>query len=266
MIIKDQMMDSVILMAVYGRDSQINKAYAAESRWRQVNNINFLNGETPAYTNDELSEFFCMVRDSSVYQGHVKNNKGWSKPELQIRNIPKTFSGRSFGHKIELNSHYRICKTTIIHELAHSAGQMNHSREWRIIYIDLLRNFISKDLADNLRDHYEKAGLKAKPKRKYTKKSLGHDIGKIGSSALEKHRERMRAMKHIYHNQYSEFWATKYEGNLIFLKEHDKDYSEIYKKIKGGYYSYKEIIQRHDKQDVQNYLDHVLEFTSKAKT
>lgn len=78
------------------------------------------------------------------------------------------YAGKSYGSMIRMSPQF-LDFWVLLHELAHSAGNMHHGRGFRRCHIALVQRFIGKRAADIMKESYKKHGLKySKPRREMT--------------------------------------------------------------------------------------------------
>ena len=78
------------------------------------------------------------------------------------------YAGKSYGSMIRM-SPLHLDYEILLHELAHSAGNMHHGRGFRRCHIALVQRFIGKDAATILKQCYKEYNLKySKPRKEMT--------------------------------------------------------------------------------------------------
>ena len=79
------------------------------------------------------------------------------------------YAGKSYGSMIRMSPMF-LDYEILLHELAHSAGNMHHGRGFRRCHIALVQRFLGKDAAYILKQCYKEYGLKySRPRREMTK-------------------------------------------------------------------------------------------------
>ena len=147
------------------KDSEKTKTYRAE--WDFENrNLNV----KKRLTEKEAEQFLKRVCKSKLWKEATGSLDGKPASECSGGTQPKLVWMKNMGSNTRIVgrasktviylSPNRPNKYTILHELAHVAGYMNHGRGFRIMLIRLVSRFLGRDMAAELKQAFKRKGLK----------------------------------------------------------------------------------------------------------
>jgi hypothetical protein len=148
------------------KDSEKSKLYNAEWAWE--GRMNAKKMEVRKFANyDEAEKRLKAITGSKLWK-ELTANKGHKKVELiGKKNVANAATaGVSWGHKIQLDPNHGMDERVLIHELAHSAGNMHHGLSFRLDHIKLVSRFMGREAAKMLKQAYRDFGLKMNMKQK----------------------------------------------------------------------------------------------------
>lgn len=131
-------------------DANRKKTYRAE--WAFQSKVKIKKFETPA--------------DARRYMNKVLASKTWEKisngrtAKLVVRNMGYTMAGRAQYGQIELCANKGMDEYTLLHELAHIAGNMHHDVSFRITLLKLVSRFMGVETAKVLKQCFKDQKLK----------------------------------------------------------------------------------------------------------
>ena len=136
----------------YSRDSDKSKVYSAEFKYERTY------GQGKKFKNLEEAQKYC---------DKVLASKTWKKISTAgVRNIAlaemsgSRTAGRAWAHNIDLNRRSGLNQYVLLHEMAHSAGNMHHDVRFRITLLKLVSRFMSSENADYLKACFKEKKLK----------------------------------------------------------------------------------------------------------
>ena len=147
------------------KDSSQSKVYSAEFK----------------FTKEFLASGGSLIQfkdynDAEKYLKRVLRSKLWenltkSKGHKEVRLMPKKdmgyksrTAGVSWGRTIQLCPRDGLNQYVLLHELAHSAGNMHHDVPFRQDLVKLISRFVGRDAAKLLKAKFREAGLKMSTK------------------------------------------------------------------------------------------------------
>jgi len=136
----------------YSRDSDKSKVYSAEFKYERTY------GQGKKFKNLEEAQKYC---------DKVLASKTWKKISTAgVRNIAlaemsgSRTAGRAWDHNIDLNRRSGLNQYVLLHEMAHSAGNMHHDVRFRITLLKLVSRFMSSENANYLKGCFKAKKLK----------------------------------------------------------------------------------------------------------
>jgi hypothetical protein len=136
----------------YSRDSDKSKVYSAEFKYERTY------GQGKKFKN---------LKEAQKYCDKVLASKTWKKISTGgVRNIAlaemsgSRTAGRAWAHNIDLNRRSGLNQYVLLHEMAHSAGNMHHDVRFRITLLKLVSRFMSSENADYLKACFKEKKLK----------------------------------------------------------------------------------------------------------
>lgn len=165
------------------KDSQQTRVYSAEHDYckKYGYGIKF-------ETFKQAEKYLERVLKSKLWQ-ELTAKRGYKKVRL-FELSSTAYYGMSYGHAIHLSTHKKnngLNQIILLHELAHSAGNMHHDVSFRNTYIRLVSRFVGREQAKYLRKMYVKRGLKMVIKNKV----LSPEEWLIRYKRLEKNRSKL---------------------------------------------------------------------------
>ena len=134
----------------YSRDSDRSKVYNSEFKYERTY------GQGKEFKNLAEAQKYCnKILASATW-------KKISKKTNIALNICKghKLAGRAWGSNIDLNIQYGMNQCVLLHEMAHSAGNMHHDTQFRIDLLKLVSRFIGKEQATYLKKCFKEKKLK----------------------------------------------------------------------------------------------------------
>ena len=130
---------------------------------------------------------------------------------LKKRNTGAGLAGQAFLNSIRLDKHCGLNEMTLLHEMAHCAGNMHHGRSFRKDYLALVGQFMGRECKEALQKEFRKAGLKYGEARK----PLSYDQWLEKREHLERVRDGNTRSKQypVYPNQIAASRATPSKDN-----------------------------------------------------
>lgn len=132
------------------KDSEKNKTYQAEWELEKLY----------PHIDEKMSK-----RETERYIERICKSKFW-----RGYNIPRVEWMKDMGEGRRVNANatkYRIrfspsgaTKYTVLHELAHVAGYMNHGRGFRIFLLKIVSRFLGREVSMSLKKLFKEKGLK----------------------------------------------------------------------------------------------------------
>jgi|GEM_PF-1877494 len=136
----------------YSRDSDKSKVYSAEFKYERTY------GQGKKFQNLEEAQKYC---------DKVLASKTWKKISTAgVKNIAlaemsgSRTAGRAWAHNIDLNRRSGLNQYVLLHEMAHSAGNMHHDVRFRITLLKLVSRFMSSENAAYLKACFKEKKLK----------------------------------------------------------------------------------------------------------
>ena len=146
----------------YSRDSDRSKVYNAEFKYERTY------GRGLEFANIAMAQKYCdKILASATWKkmskGRVSENLAITLGTMRGSRI----AGRAWGHHIELNTTrglddlpIGLNQYVLLHELAHSVGNMHHDTQFRIDLLKLVSRFIGKEQATYLKKCFKEKKLK----------------------------------------------------------------------------------------------------------
>ena len=134
----------------YSRDSDRSKVYNAEFKYER------------AYGTGKQ---FKDVKEAQKYCNRILSSATWKKMSsvncisLDTMSGNRT-AGRAWRNCIDLNIRSGLNQYVLLHEMAHSAGNMHHDTQFRIDLLKLVSRFIGKEQATYLKKCFKEKKLK----------------------------------------------------------------------------------------------------------
>lgn len=176
----------------YSRDSDRSKVYKAEFKYERTY------GRGLEFANIAMAQKYCdKILASATWKkmskGRVSENLAISLGTMRGSRI----AGRAWGHHIELNTTrglddlpIGLNQYVLLHELAHSVGNMHHDTEFRIDLLKLVSRFIGKEQATYLKKCFKEKKLKLSINKKVMApeqwRKMSQRMSKARSSICEK--------------------------------------------------------------------------------
>ena len=136
----------------HSRDSAKSKVYSAEFKYER----------TYGY-----GKKFKNLKEAQKYCDKVLASKTWKKISTAgVKNIAlaemsgSRTMGRAWSHNIDLNRISGLNQYVLLHEMAHSAGNMHHDVRFRINLLKLVSRFIGSEQAAYLKACFKEKKLK----------------------------------------------------------------------------------------------------------
>ena len=136
----------------HSRDSAKSKVYSAEFKYER----------TYGY-----GKKFKNLKEAQKYCDKVLASKTWKKISTAgVKNIAlaemsgSRTMGRAWSHNIDLNRKSGLNQYVLLHEMAHSAGNMHHDVRFRINLLKLVSRFIGSEQAAYLKACFKEKKLK----------------------------------------------------------------------------------------------------------
>ena len=110
----------------------------------------------------ECQKYFNRIVKSKTYQSLVTGDRGMSDPQLRFMKASQNarVAGQASYYGIALRPNHGTNKYTIIHELAHTAGNMNHDVGFRQTLVKLVSRFLGVRVAKDLKKEFRSRKLK----------------------------------------------------------------------------------------------------------
>ena len=148
------------------KDSEKSKLYEAEWAWmRDLKKHGLSYKQFDSY--EEANKRLKQITKSKLWK-ELTANKGHRDVYLiekkNVRNAAT--AGMSWGYKIQLDRNCGLQEKTLIHELAHSSGNMHHGLGFRLDHVKLVSRFMGREHAKLLKKSYRAHGLKMNMKQK----------------------------------------------------------------------------------------------------
>jgi predicted metal-dependent hydrolase len=134
------------------RDSARGKTYKAE--WAFQNKCK-----------DDIKEF-STAKEVQAYVKKVLKSKLWKdltdgkQVSVHVSSSKKRIAGMAYGSRITISAMYGMDEYTVLHELAHCAGNMHHDVSFRACVLKLTSRFIGTKAAKVLKQEFRKEKLK----------------------------------------------------------------------------------------------------------
>lgn len=135
----------------YSRDSDRSKVYKSEYKYERTY------GQGKKFKN---------LAEAQKYCDHVLSSKTWQKMSKNVTHIAlapmrsNRIAGRAWANNIDLNVWSGMNQYVLLHEMAHSAGNMHHDTQFRIDLLKLVSRFIGKEQAAYLKACFKEKKLK----------------------------------------------------------------------------------------------------------
>lgn len=148
------------------KDSERSKLYEAERAW--VRDLKKHGLSYKQFDNYQQAEKRLKQITKSKLWKDLTANKGHRDVYLiEKKNVSNAATaGMSWGYKIQLDRNYGLQEKTLIHELAHSSGNMHHGLSFRLDHVKLVSRFMGREHAKLLKKSYRAHGLRMNMKQK----------------------------------------------------------------------------------------------------
>ena len=137
-----------------GVDSGRQKVYDAENKTRK---------EFPELlqklTKPQVNAFFKRVVKSKTYQSLV-NKTGQTAPALRFKDKSVKAGSHASSRGVSIRPVDQMDKYTILHELAHTAGNMHHDLTCRTTLVKLVSRFLGVKIAKSLKRNFKDGKVK----------------------------------------------------------------------------------------------------------
>ena len=140
-----------------GVDSGRSKVYSAEFAVQRKYPDSSQN-----MTEKEATRYFKRIIKSKTYQNLCGSN-GRTSPTLRFMKAsssPRVAGTAGWNGVVSLRPHCGTNKYTILHELAHTAGNMHHDVGFRVDLVKLVSRFLGTDMAKDLKKEFRSRKLK----------------------------------------------------------------------------------------------------------
>ena len=109
----------------------------------------------------DAAKYFNRIVKSKTYQSLVQSN-GNKNPSLRFMKASSNprIAGQATRYEVALRPGCGTNKYTIIHELAHSAGNMHHDVGFRQTLVKLVSRFLGTEMAKDLKKEFRSRKLK----------------------------------------------------------------------------------------------------------
>ena len=152
------------------RDSEKNKVYLAEGQAEEKFTSNYRMNSI-----EDVQALVDRIQKSDVFAAHKPKigPQYFNRPIKVIPTRSNRYAGEAFYYNRELKiSTTELCGAmmlyTVIHEMAHMAGNLHHGRTFRNCLLDLVKEFMSDEDHDILLTEFKKGklqvGLEKEPK------------------------------------------------------------------------------------------------------
>ena len=110
----------------------------------------------------ECQKYFKRIVKSKTYQSLVTGSRGMTDPELRFMKASKNarVAGQASYFGVALRPNHGTNKYVIIHELAHTAGNMHHDVGFRQTLVKLVSRFLGVQMAKDLKKEFRSRKLK----------------------------------------------------------------------------------------------------------
>ena len=140
-----------------GVDSGRSKVYSAEFAVQRKYPDSSQN-----MTEKEATRYFKRIIKSKTYQNLCGSN-GRTSPTLRFMKAsssPRVAGTAGWNGVVSLRPHCGTNKYTILHELAHTAGNMHHDVGFRVTVVKLVSRFLGTQMAKDLKKEFKSRKLK----------------------------------------------------------------------------------------------------------
>ena len=140
-----------------GVDSGRSKVYSAEFAVQRKYPDSSQN-----MTEKEATRYFKRIIKSKTYQNLCGSN-GRTSPTLRFMKAsssPRVAGTAGWNGVVSLRPHCGTNKYTILHELAHTAGNMHHDVGFRVTVVKLVSRFLGTQMAKDLKKEFRSRKLK----------------------------------------------------------------------------------------------------------
>ena len=166
----------------YSRDSDRSKVYNSEFKYERTYGT---------------GKQFKNLKEAQKYCDKVLASVAWNKMSNVTHIALSTMTGhrtagRAWRNNIDLNIRSGMNQYVLLHEMAHSAGNMHHDTQFRIDLLKLVSRFIGKEQANYLKKCFKEKNLKLS----INKNVLNPDAWMKMKLRMEKAREK-RVDKHF---------------------------------------------------------------------
>ena len=149
------------------RDTEKKKVYLAESKAEEKFATNYRMNSI-----EDVQALVDRIQKSEVFAGHKPKigSQYFNRPIKVIPTRSNRYAGEAFYYNRELKiSTTELCGAmmlyTVIHEMAHMAGNLHHGRTFRNCLLDLVKEFMSDEDHDILLAEFKKGKLQVGPEK-----------------------------------------------------------------------------------------------------
>jgi len=136
-----------------GRSKVYKSEFATEAKYPEVKK---------QMTEKEITKYYKRVVKSKTYQT-LAEEKGQKNPPLRIMktvNYNVRVAGQASYRGVALQPSCGMTKWVVLHELAHTAGYMNHDLGFRQTLVKLVSRFLGTEVAKELKRQFRKNKVK----------------------------------------------------------------------------------------------------------
>jgi hypothetical protein len=148
------------------KDSEKTKLYEAEWAWaREMIKCGLTCRGYDSY--EEARKRLNQILKSKLWAELTKTKGHRSVSLIGKKSVKNSATaGVCWGNVIQLDPNCGMNEMTLLHELAHSAGNMHHGLSFRLDHIKLVSRFMGREHAKLLKKNYRAQGLKMNMKQK----------------------------------------------------------------------------------------------------
>lgn len=136
-----------------GRNKVYKSEFATEAKFPECRK---------SMTEKEVTKFFKRVVKSKTYQT-LAQERGCSTPTLEFMKTVKynaRIAGQATRTRVRLQPSCGMNKWVVLHELAHTAGHMNHDIGFRQTLVKLISRFLGTEVAKELKRQFRQRKVK----------------------------------------------------------------------------------------------------------
>ena len=148
------------------RDSERNKVYLAESKAEEKFTSNYR-----MHSIEDVQALVDRIQESESFASHNGSSRYCSRPIKAVGTRSNRYAGEAYYYgRILKISTTELCGAmmlyTVIHEMAHMAGNQHHGRTFRNCLLDLVKEFMNDEDHDILKAEFKKSKLQVGPAKK----------------------------------------------------------------------------------------------------